>query len=422
MSKVYFNSYFNLSSLRPEAIPAMLIKPCFVISDDNVLNNRHSYHTSIAPIPPQADIFSKSDVNCSLSEYSCSSSVAKSSDEIYSNGTRVSTEHDSKYATDGEYYKSYEYDELAVKETDNILPIETMKYKCLTNSELDNLERRINNNLSQELQTDDRSLGSLDSNIKFFKTTVEKIFDNFYTCMSDFELYKKRFNEILNKSKEGSVDDMEEFIKDMFEHIMSSEHSLAKFNQHSGEIVHELDEPKNYVSSCGDSAAHGTSITELQEAFKNEHYLTDSTEGSNRSKKSEIDERFKIFYVAGDPRVDINLIGRNMLSEINVKALERPTTTELSIASADNLRKVAAKKLELEKHMNHEYGCNVHNASYRDIPVKVSFAKKNIYLNEDFACSAENNECPKSFLAKLCSRLCRKFRRNTAAWSLEISF
>lgn len=283
----------------------------------------------------------------------------------------------------------------------------------LTNSDLDVLEKRIYKNVSQELQTDDGSLGSLELNITFIKKTVEKIFDNFYTSMRDFEHYKRRFQEILNKSKEGSIDDMEGFIKDMFDQIMSSEKSLTRISRHSAEIVSEL-EDKSRVSSCGDSAVEHDSSNEFLEAFKNENYLSDSTnESSSKSKKlSDLEEKFKIFFLTRSPCIEINLVGRNVLSEFNVREPNQQKPT-LSIASADNLRKVAAKRLELEKHMRHEHDSGaVRNMSERDIPVKVSFPKKNIYLNEDFSHLADN-EASKSFLSKFCSLLCRKFRRTS---------
>ncbi|XP_075977207.1 uncharacterized protein LOC142977285 [Anticarsia gemmatalis] len=338
----------------------------------------------------------------------------------------------------GEYYKKYEHDEVPVKES-TLNAFATIQDRgSLTNSELDKLEMKIFRNISQELQTEHSSLSSLESNIKFFKTTVQEIFDNFYASMRDFELYKKRFHEILSKNQEDAVADMEDFIKDMIQHIMSSESSISHDSKRSydskssdtyknGSDVTSYDIKDNdtYVKKTSYLCNHDNPITPLSantisdagsrqpvvEAYKNVDYCTDSTGGESKLRKSNNigpskEEIFNIYLLSGNPYVQIKMNDRNLLSEINIKEPCKTIGDGKYVASAENMRRVAAKKMELEKYVEQEREND--DGPDREIPVKVSYAKKNIYLNEDFT---QEHECEKSFISKICNYLCKKFRK-----------
>lgn len=319
----------------------------------------------------------------------------------------------------GEYYKKYEHDELPVKDS-NQQEFTTVGDKgSLTNSELDKLEMKIFKNMSQELQTDDNSISSLESNIKFFKTTVQEIFDNFYASMRDFELYKKRFQEILAKNKEEAVGDMEEFIKDMIHHIMSSESCISNDPKKSDDIslkdketnMSHIDDQSSLISNTNSAAENLHSVIE---AYKNDNYLTDSTfdEKALKAKRpSRKEEIFNIYLLSGSPCVQIKMNDRNLLSEINIKEPCINESEGKHVASAENMESLAAKKIELEKYVEQQQDNN-NNMPDREIPVKVSYAKKNIHLNEDFS---HDRECEKSLISKICNFLCKKFRK-TWGW------
>ncbi|CAH1639977.1 unnamed protein product [Spodoptera littoralis] len=326
----------------------------------------------------------------------------------------------------GEYYKKYEHDEVPVKDSSYEEVTTTVRNKSLTNSELDKLEIKIYRNISQELQTDDNSVGSLESNIKFFRTTVQEIFDNFYANMRDFEIYKKRFNEILAKNKEDAVADMEEFIKDMIQHIMSSETVTSTETKKSNDIPPPLPLPpppmtlrdkETNVSSFDDTSSNDMTVSTTEnlqsviESYKNDNYLTDSTFDDNTSKAKALptkEEIFNIYLLSGSPCVEIKMNDRNLLSEINIKEPLKMLNEGKHVASADNMERLKAKKMELEKYVEHT--AQDPNVPDREIPVKVSYAKKNIHLNEDFS---HDRDTEKSFITKLCNFLCRKFRKAT---------
>ncbi|CAB3256235.1 unnamed protein product [Arctia plantaginis] len=332
----------------------------------------------------------------------------------------------------GEYYKKYEHDEIPVKDSKFYEFTDVGDRRSLTNSELDKLEMKIFKNISQELQTDDNSLTSLESNIKFFKTTVQEIFDNFYASMRDFELYKKRFYEILAKNDTEAVADMEDFIKDMIQHIMSSDTSISNESKRSCDSK-SSDHSKKSDDSLKDNETESSIQTSIHvedtftltslnkksdienlapivEAYKNEEYLTDSTLNEkkvNKEKETAKEEVFNIYLLSGNPCVQIKMNDRNLLSEINIKKPSKSLEHGKQVASAENMIQVAAKKMELKKYVEQEQEeCDVPD---REIPVKVSCAKKNIYLNEDFS---HDRESEKSFISKICNFLCRKFRKS----------
>ncbi|KAJ0182249.1 hypothetical protein K1T71_001618 [Dendrolimus kikuchii] len=343
------------------------------------------------------------------SKHSSHSNNHRSDTNLISNETN--TPSSSRYYVDsnvsfsdkghGEYYKRYEHDAIPVKDSNNTNDIGDNEKNSITNSALDKLEKKVFSNISQELQTKDSSKSSLESNIKFFKTTVQEIFNNFYNSMRDYEQYKKRFQEILAKSQEESLAEMEDFIKDMIQHIMSSETSIANTSDIEGV---EVKDKETNVSHVSDSTYTQSTNDRLVEAYKNDNYLTDSTLDDVRNKPVDTEEIFNIFLLGEAPCLQIKMNGRNLLSEINIKDQKH---FENNAASAENLKMLAAKRLELEKYLKRQHDNQMPD---REIPVKSSFAKKNIYLNEDFV-----HECSdaKSFMAKLCNFLCKKFRKNS---------
>ncbi|KAJ8735886.1 hypothetical protein PYW07_007506 [Mythimna separata] len=418
------------------------------------LRPRHSYSMQASKHSAHAKNYCKSDM--SIAQKQQMNDIRQRDVDVHSS-----------FEGHGEYYKKYEHDEVPVKDS-NLINVAKIRDKgSLTNSELDQLEYKIFKNMSQELQTDDdNSRSSLESNIKFFKTTVLEIFDNFYASMRDFELYKRRFNEILEKNKEDAVGDMEDFIKDMIQHIMSSETLICsdgktandfaalsvkdkeifssegkKSDEHDAsesledkDISNETDGGKSTdlasvsfrdkqtnVSHFDDESSYETNnsaaenIHSVIEAYRNDHYLTDSTlddippKAKTDKTPPNKDEIFNIFLLSGNPCVQIKINDRNLLSEINIKEPVVEPDSGKHVASAENMQRLAAKKMELEKYVNVEQEHDS-NMPDREIPVKVSYAKKNIYLNEDFS---QERDTEKSFITKLCNFLCKKFRKSS---------
>ncbi|CAH0727639.1 unnamed protein product, partial [Brenthis ino] len=263
--------------------------------------------------------------------------------------------------------------------------------RSITNSEIDKLEMKILSKISQELQTDDSSVGSLDSNIKIFKTTVQQIFENFYNNMQDFEIYKQKFNDILEKNKGDSVGEMENFIRDMIKHIGSSDSSVL--NNSKFERSNQEESPNEPIPNI------------TVETFKNDNYLTDSTfTGSSKcNSETKKDETVNIYLLSGTPYLNIKMNDRSLFSEINIGHQYVDGIKEL--ASAENMRKVAAKKVELENYVKQKK----YHLNDRDIPLKNSCAKKNI-LDEEF--NEEKDEGSKFFIFKICNYICRKIRKN----------
>ncbi|XP_046961754.1 uncharacterized protein LOC124531283 [Vanessa cardui] len=321
-----------------------------------------------------------------------------------------------------QYYKKYNAGDDSVKDEGNYNNRSISKDNAgqgdkrdsITNFDLDEIEMKILNKMSQELQTDDNSVSSLDSNIKLFKTTVNQILENFYINVKEFELYKKKFHEILEKNKGDIVTEMEDLIKDMIQHVGSSESSVnnSKLNEtkecnkdiptHSNCKVN-IDVNKNNVSK---------SLNSTTEAFKNESYLTDSTFEQNSSKlnTSENKEKFlNISLLSGTRCVEIKMNDRSIFSEINIRDQDLDCIKE-PLASAENLKKLKDKKHELDKYFKEQ---ELHLKD-REIPVKSSNAKKNIHLDEDFL-DNDKDECNKFFIFRICNYLCRKLRKNAFA-------
>lgn len=299
------------------------------------------------------------------------------------------------------------------------------KKDSITNSDLDKLEMKILSKISQELQTDDDDVNSLESNIKLFRTTVQQIFDNFYSNMQDFELYKKRFNEILERNKEDSFPEMEEFIRDMIQNIGSSKSCINKHLEAPSKREMEKGDCEINVADTKDTDATKC-LNSTVETFVNDNYLTDSTVDDGSSKfnsDAKTEETFNI-YLLGTPCLEIKMTNRDMRSEIKIRDKHSGAIQD-QLASAENIKKVAAKKLQIENYAKLKHQPT---SKYKDIPVKIASAKKNIYLNEDF--TREDKEESKFFIFKICNYICRKFRKNiwmnkwipTKGYSINIFF
>lgn len=384
----------------------------FLDNRDVSLKKRRSYHESTSQRDStHTSSTCKSDVNIVLSSDHPSQDSGR---DLSKSGLLPSSENSGC----GEYYKRYEHDATPVKDdTDTVSHDITSSESdgkgdrlVLTESHLVKIENNIVSNISQETSC---SSCTLDSSVKFFKTTVEEIFDKFYTNMRDFELYKQKYREILNKNREESVEEMEDFIKDMIHHIMSSESSV--FNESR---LCQVTDKGTSASPIG-SPKNGSLLHDLHsvvESFKNDNYLTDSTPDDKvcsskkeRKNKANNEDILRIFLVSGNPFVEIKMSNRKLLSEINIdsRAEYKPST---QAASAEDIKRLAEKKLQLEMYERQQSKLNT-SLSDREIPVKISFAKKNIHLNQDFDHEAEQNE--KSFMSKICSYLCKRLRRTS---------
>ncbi|CAH2102083.1 unnamed protein product [Euphydryas editha] len=276
------------------------------------------------------------------------------------------------------------------------------------NISFDEIEMKMLKKMSQELQTDDNSISSLDSNIKLFKTTVNQILENFYSNMQDFEVYKKKFNEILEKNKGDSVVEMEDFIKEMIQHIGSSESSVS-----GSKLTAAKDLDQNSIICKTNVNLNeqriSNSLNSTIEAFKNENYLTDSTFGQNSSKFNTGDKKeqfLNIFLMSGTRYVEIKMNDRSLFSEINIRdqcfeGLKEP------LASAENIKRLEAKKLELENYAKERES----PIKDREIPVRNSNAKKNIHVDENFL-DNDKDDCHKFFIFRICNYICRKIRKN----------
>ncbi|XP_068626545.1 uncharacterized protein [Battus philenor] len=276
--------------------------------------------------------------------------------------------------------------------------------------DLDQLEVKIYGNISQELQTDSSYVASLESNIKLFRTTVRKIFDTFNHSMSDFEQYKERFENILSKSNEETIAEMEEFIKDMFEHITSSDSSLSHFTSKSMQQSSDKDsniavKPDSSRGSDTETSFEGFKTT--IEAYKNDNYKTDSTSGENSSNDKSKTDAFCINFLNNNRCVQIKLNNRNLLSEINIRDSKQKEDI-VEVASAENIKKLQAKRLEVDSITQR----SENYFTEKNIPVKISNPKKNIHLNEDFTNDDEDKEDNRSIFYKICNFLCRKLRKN----------
>ncbi|XP_063357912.1 uncharacterized protein LOC134647491, partial [Cydia amplana] len=371
---------------------------CYLISGSRDLLKKKPYKYS------QANKYAKQVKSCKhFGSESSEPTVAKVIQ--YPSKHEIATS--SSYSESEEYYKRYDYDVMPVKDT---LTSETSTDSraeriSLTESYLNNIER----NISEELQTDS-STNTLDSSIKFFKVTVEEIFSKFYDNMHDFELYKKKFHDILSKEQGECVQEMEDFIKDIIRHIMSSESS--DFNAEF--------QCKDKVSENSDSISKLEDIQSVMEAFKNENY--NSMESASDEKGSENKQELKykvnaaetlnIYLMSKNPYLKIKMNNDNShLSAIQI--MERCSSYNQGVsklvASADDIKMLSAKKMELAR--LETLIKDGPEFADREIPIKISFAKKNIHSDDES--HRESSRSEKSFLGSLCSYLCKKLRKAT---------
>ncbi|XP_063549093.1 uncharacterized protein LOC134756195, partial [Cydia strobilella] len=370
---------------------------CYLISDSREILTKKPYKYS------QANKHTKQVNSCkNFGSESSEPTVAKVIQ--YPSKQEISTS--SSYSGSGEYYKRYDYDTVPVKDT---LTSETSTDSraeriSLTESYLNNIER----NMSEELQTDS-STNTLDSGIKFFKVTVEEIFSKFYENMHDFDLYKKKFHDILSKEQGECVEEMEDFIKDIIRHIMSSE---------SSDLNAEF-QVKDKVSENSDSISKLEDIPSVMEAFKNENYNSMESASDEKGSENKQDLKYKvntaetlnIYLMSKNPYLKIKMNNNNSnLSEIQI--MERCNSYNQGVsklvASADDFKMLTAKKMELAMLETLKDGPEFAD---REIPVKISFAKKNIHSDDEI--HRESSRSEKSFLGCLCSYLCKKLRKAT---------
>ncbi|CAG4953887.1 unnamed protein product [Colias eurytheme] len=193
---------------------------------------------------------------------------------------------------------------------------------------------------------------------------------------------------------------MEDFIKDMIQHIISSHNSAASSQTETKDKSISFDLPSE------------RSPLSTVEAYRNQNYSTDSTfdESSNcKTSSNKKEETLNIYLLTGTPYVAIRMNNRNLVSEINVRESVMDDI-EGQLASAENIKKIAAKKLQLEKYVTQQ---RVQTRTERDIPIKISSAKKDIPLNEDFIYNNCQEQSVKSFMSKICNYICKRFRKSS---------
>lgn len=237
---------------------------------------------------------------------------------------------------------------------------------------------------SQELQTDS-SFESFDSNVKIFKTTIQEIFDRFYTNMNDFEYYKQRFQEIVARNQEEDVDKMEDFIKDVIQNITSEK--SVKENQ----LSNEESEDKNIISMNTSSETRTYTINSLA--------------------SSEFNPNCNIYLLSNAPYVQIKMNNRHMLSEININSANSLSNckTEKNVISTENFQKIAEKESELEKYAS---GDNLESKIDKEIPIKNTSARNNIFQDENESRRNNNNTENYSIIYRLCKYFCKKLKKN----------
>lgn len=303
----------------------------------------------------------------------------------------------------GEYYKRYEHDEIPVKESSLSNSDSGHKQEEEYNGLVSLVNETLLKSNSEKLDTDN-SYTSLESNIKFFRTTVQQIFDNFYSTMQDFDLYKQKFQLILQKNRAESIAEMEDFIKDMIQHIMSSDSVSNPIR-----VTSTATELQDEQTVTGDSQSEIPTLSEggtdnmesLIEAYKNDNYLTDSIADEKSIPTKSTQDAYLLGHV---PLLGMKVNERSQLSEMNIKASSNKL--ENQAASAEDLKKLAAKRKELDKYVKQ---IQDHKGTDREIPVKISSPKKNIYLDEDF--TVDRVKPDRSFLVKICNYICKRFRK-----------
>ncbi|VVD05768.1 unnamed protein product [Leptidea sinapis] len=348
---------------------------------DDKLKARHSFNISNSDTTSiDTKTFSKSDVD-----------IKSTIPEIL-----IRSDIESLGKSCGEYYKKYDHEEIPVKDdtsNDNSYREDRMfgdYLDSVTNFEHKNFEIDALRKLSVKLQSSDTAVTNLDSHIQLFKSTVTEIFDNFYTCMKDYEDYKRKYNEILSKTKNESMTEMKQFIEDMIENLSSSE--LLVKNSSKTSVKNECEVDTNDVTV---------------EAYKNDNYLTDSTfdNGSHSISNVKNEDTRNMYHLGHKPCVSLKMSDRILLSEINIREPSRYTIMAHKMSSANDFKKMAQKVQEIYTDEQQNL-----NAQDRNIPIKISHAKKDIPLDEDFVDNETDEH--KSFFFKICNYLRKKFCKN----------
>ncbi|XP_013177010.1 PREDICTED: uncharacterized protein LOC106124662 isoform X2 [Papilio xuthus] len=345
----------------------------------------------------------------------------RSDTDVLLSTTSVNNRNDDRYSImSKQYYKMYEHDEIPVQDNTGFSILSKSgetgkgdrKLKSGTTLDLEQIEMNLNNTLSYNLHADSSFAPSLESNIKLFKTTVQEIFDKFYHCMSDIEQYKLRFNKILTKIKDDPITDMENFIKDMLQDIISSDSSVSfpdskiprALCSKDATVEVNCEANENYKPSRSNLYPEGLKTT--IEAYRNDNYKSDSNtddvSSSHKSKKG-------VFYINllnSHRCVQIKLNNRDMVSEINIRDHMVKDDKIDEAVSADNIKKLKAKEMEAMSLRDR----NVDQGDEKDIPVRIANPKKNIHLDQDFTNDVDD-ESKRSIIYKICNYFCKKLRR-----------
>ncbi|GBP51757.1 hypothetical protein EVAR_97034_1 [Eumeta japonica] len=258
-----------------------------------------------------------------------------------------------------------------------------------------NLQIALKNNRSQ-LKLEESTV-SLDSDVKAFKDSVQELLENFFRSVKDFECYKQKYNEIIQKHQENSLTEMEQFVKELLYHVMLG----AELTEQSGKEI--------FLSSGSDQ------LRPSNESINVENYLLDNIsvqhDINNSSvlyeKISSIWRKSSLFTT--DDFSNLNLCCQSKVREMNVLSATDVVTSKgldavkrKRATSLDNMKRVAS--------VTSQDTVEIDSADI-PIPIKISHAKKDIRIDNECDCR-ESSENTKSFLAKVCGYICRIFRKD----------
>lgn len=297
-----------------------------------------------------------------------------------------------------QYYKRYDHDEVPVKDSSGKLNIK------LTDSKLNAIEKEALRDIDEPILP--RSSSNTDANLTIFKITVQEILSNFFTKMEDFEDYKRRFYELLNKDPRNSTAGMEEFIKDMIKHIVSQ----STISNTSNKTV-----KKTSAKDVKTDDMMMTDTTTCMSSVRGEYNPNRESNFTTLCDRNSLDslDLFKLFISSNDAK-------EYARSEMLLNS-SRPKNRQ--VTSADDINKFLTEKLELEGFIVQQMKSPV---DFKDtvIPMKNTSPKMDFNIVKAESISQRefkqrdtntNNvierDNRKSFLSKICGFFCRKLRR-----------
>lgn len=259
---------------------------------------------------------------------------------------------------------------------------------------------------------DSNSDPTLESNLILLRATIEDIIDKCNNNLRDIERQKKRYNEIIG-NRSDSVDEMEEFKKDMLKYIISTE-SINKHFRNETSFLYPINESmimdkcrlERRMRVAAYEMAHTSrttfTIDEVPEESDSFYEKGNSNTVTNSGASCNI-------YLLPKMHYEQSTLGdKKLSSEIHVtykrhggKKLKKES------ASAENFMKIAEKRRQVEKYVSQELRPKDVN---REIPIKVSYAKNNIHRKESI--ENDKSEGSTSIMYKICSYLCRRVRRS----------